>query len=181
MVVEYQLLPHGYSILDYSRAYDPEFRELIERLEAFYYAMKKKKKKNHHHQYHTKPCFCDISYANRFSKESVFIVLSYLDGYDLLAASQVNKEWNELASQNCLWDTLLVKNFSLTLDSIQLLQSKPTKKGNKNKVTMVKMHPTEGKVTSKHLYRTMEGSFRDLVASRPLFKSQPTIPASFLL
>lgn len=171
----YAILPYGYSVLDYCRLYDPTWQQWLRDLEAIYTKhIVLPRLKQRQNDYSTR------LYATRFSKESIYVTLSYLDCFDLLVAAQVNREWNELACHNRLWDRLLVKNFAFETSSIRLLNSKRID-SSKTTENVKRLGDSNGEISSKTVYLKMEKSFRDVAFRQSGFKTQPVIPASFLM
>jgi hypothetical protein len=154
----YELIPYGYSILDYAREYDEEWREIIKILYQLYQNSTVKLKKKEKKQNEKKKASIPL--------EVIFEIMQYLDDLTLIAMSRVCREWNFLASKNCLWEKHLIIRFKV---SPSCLTSSTT---NKKKLKSKKVSCPSSEVdptaeidllTPKQLYKKMYQSYQKVI------------------
>lgn len=136
----WSLLPYGYSILDYARRYDEAFIALVRYLEDMLAKSKPTRRLPRKRPF--------------FPPETTYEVLSYLDSGTLRSAAQVSKMWEQLACRSALWDTLLLKDFSLSVHTLR----RRDKKEDAPKTIYRKMHRAFLAVASSHV--NLQGGYR---------------------
>jgi hypothetical protein len=154
----YEVIPYGYSILDYAREYDEEWREIIKILYQLYQSSSAKLKKKEKKRIEKKKA--------SIPKEVIFEIMQYLDDLTLVAMSGVCREWNFLASKDCLWENHLILRFKVSPSCLTSSTS------NKKKLKLKKTHCTsfEGDptaeidlLTPKQLYKKMYQSYLKVI------------------
>eukprot|EP01031_Cornospumella_fuschlensis_P033171 gene33172-40133_t len=149
-----ELVPYGYSILDYARKYDEVFRILVHELCRTFFPRKSDPLKT------CKP--------NYFPAETVFEIFTYLDHTTLLQASCVSKMWFILSGKSSLWDRLLLHTFSLSLRSMQYVTVNSRGK-KKNLSDPQDLNDIFGKEPpSRAMFKKMTRSFRSLINNEHL-------------
>lgn len=149
-----EMLPYGYSILDYARKYDEAFKLIVHHLCRTFFPRKVDPLKS-----------CRPNY---FPAETVFEIFTYLDHTSLLEASCVSKMWFLLSAKNSLWDRLLLHTYSLSLGSMHYVNvSSKSKK--RNLSDPYDLDDIFGKEPpSRAMFKKMTRSFRSLVNNEHL-------------
>ncbi|RYH32442.1 F-box protein [archaeon] len=148
------VLPYGYSILDYARKYDEAFKSLVRHLCRTFFPRKVDSLKT------CKP--------NYFPAETVFEIFTYLDHTTLLQAACVSKLWFFLSEKCALWDRLLLHTFSLSLRSINYVTVNSQSK-KRNLSDPCDLDDIFGKEPpSRAMFKKMTRSFRSLINNEHL-------------
>ena len=133
-IEDLQIVPYGYSVLDYARRYDATWIGFIEKFIRSFHGLK----------LHGKSCgpiaaFAQIYYEyskferssyspkrvdmSTFPTENLFQVFQYLDDESLLVAGSVSHTWRVLSSSGDLWNSLLKSRFCVSIDYIDINMS----------------------------------------------------------
>lgn len=104
------MIIYGYSIFDYARKYDLDFRNVVNAMQLIYqeylnqqFILRMKRP----------CCHTDIPH------EGFLEIFSYLDAASLLAAAQVCKYWTSLTCEPFFWDHLLFNDFNITSNHVK--------------------------------------------------------------
>ena len=153
-----QLIPYGYSILDYSRKYDDSWIEKIDKLKALLFPFGQNLKPVPVQERNTRS-------GNFIPDVNVFQIMSYLNGDDLLIVGNVCKSWSEFASRDELWNNLLRSKFAVSAESIRI-GAGHTK------------NPKSKQVPSKLIYKKMLFALQNILLhfNGAQMKAKPVMP-----
>lgn len=109
---ELELLPYGYSILDYARRYDAEWIAWLEALREHILALQPQAPSSRSRR----PL---RSSPVELPDEVVSVIITYLDHRDLLRSAQVSRAWCALSNDAQLWTRLLMHDYSIALQALR--------------------------------------------------------------
>jgi len=162
---ENQIVVYGYSIFDYVKKYDPQWKLFVEHLERLYikYTLKKNK---HIFSYPKRN-------LNAFPPENVYEVMKYLDDYSLLQVTKVCKQCKELASREELWEHLLFDKFGIHSNYVHSNSPEVYKRKKGNSMNH--------QLSAREVYKTLYQSYHGLVNHKETLPlSRIFVPASLL-
>lgn len=114
--MELRLVKYGYSVLDYAREYDSDWRTILDELVL-----------KLHPKLEKELCIPNLIRVlpdpNNFPMESVHHVFSFLDSEDLLQAAAVCRMWRDVSARDELWSDLLLRKFNVSAESVMLATS----------------------------------------------------------
>lgn len=178
-----QLLPYGYSILDYARAYDPEWiqhLEILRQLLSPFQASQSQSPSQGKSMRKRGVSRSSPSLPPHLPLELVFEVMVFLDCLSLLRISRACRDWQALASRPCLWQRLLCRQFALSEESFRLPAPPKRAKGKRGGGGEDK---EEAAVSPRLMYRRMHEAYRR-VAQQELhglpFQKKSVVPLELL-
>jgi hypothetical protein len=173
-MASYELIPHGFSIFDYVRKYDPEWIAFLNKLRDFvFFELRTTEKESRTARVSSTKPYLPL--------EIIFQIMVFLDASALVAASRVSKDWKHLSTRDCLWEGLLI--FQFRVSSSQTLR-KNNYSRNKKKTTR-KMENGKKECfecfSPYEVYKTMHHSYLMVArANVRLLSNNIFVPSSFL-
>ena len=166
-VPESQLIPYGYTIFSYMSRYNQAWISDVQRLKTFLSQNCGDKGVPFvvtETYYVTSATSIGLEF---FPDENIRQILSYFNHVDLGVACNVCPKWNELASREELWCTLLENNFRISPSDIT--------------VRSIKYRGKDTHVSSKQIYREMVCTLRGVIEGMDGPKMrQPAVSAELL-
>ena len=156
--VEYcggELIPYGYSILDYARQYDRAWNEQILNLLRKLLEGTIQEKGNPVNS-------CDKRAKNYFPPEIVFQVMHFTDDITLIRISQTCRECYQLSLKSCLWEQLLSAKFSVKASDVMVKSDAKKRTRSSEKLFRNESESTQS-ICAKQLYRKMYQSYQRVV------------------